>query len=120
MGFYLGVNEEPSSRLVFGYETKDGTKIEIFEERHSASWHLTVMRLGERVDSDLPVLVLYHAYSSSKMQSRCVKVVMFVIRVVRTSLTCLYHPSKTQGGTGDRLKEKGSSNASSGYWRGYH
>jgi hypothetical protein len=31
MGFYLGVNDERSLRLVLGYETKDGTKIEIFE-----------------------------------------------------------------------------------------
>ena len=63
MGFYLGVNEEPSSRLVLGYETEDGTKIEIFEERYSASWHLTVMRLGERSARTCQCLSYIHAYS---------------------------------------------------------
>jgi hypothetical protein len=63
MGSYLGVNEEPSMRLVLGYETKDGTKIEIFEERHSASWHLTVMRPGERSARTCQCLSYMHAYS---------------------------------------------------------
>jgi len=63
MGFYLGANEERSSRLVLGYETKDGTKIEIFEERHSASWHLTVMRAEERSARTCQCLSYMHAYS---------------------------------------------------------
>jgi hypothetical protein len=63
MGFYLGMNEERSSRLVLGYETKDGTKIEIFEERHSASWHLTVMRAGERSARTCQCISYIHAYS---------------------------------------------------------
>ena len=63
MGFYLGVNEERSLRLVLGYETKEGTTIEIFEERHSASWHLTVMRPGERSVRTCQCLSYMHAYS---------------------------------------------------------
>ena len=63
MGFYLGVNEERNLRLVLGYETKDGTKIQIFEERHSASWHLTVMTPGERSARTCQCLSYRHAYS---------------------------------------------------------
>ena len=63
MGFYLGMSEERSSRLVLGYETKDGTKIEIFEEGHSAAWHLTVLRSGERSARSCQCLSYMHAYS---------------------------------------------------------
>jgi hypothetical protein len=63
MGFYLGMNEERSTRLVLGYETRDGTKIEILEERHSASWHLTVMRPGERLARTCQCISYMHAYS---------------------------------------------------------
>jgi len=92
MGFYLGTNEERSSRLVLGYETKDGTKIEIFEERHSASWHLTVMRAGERSARTCQCLSYMHAYSLFQNAIEMCEVIMFLIKVVRTSLTRLCDP----------------------------
>jgi len=57
---------------------------------------------------------------SSRMQSRCVKVIIFAIKGIKTYLACAYHLKKVDGGMGDQPKGKNSSNASSGYWRSYH
>ena len=63
MGFYLGMSTGQDLRLVIGYETWDGTKIEVYEERSSACWHLTVMRPEERSIRECRCLSYKHAYT---------------------------------------------------------
>jgi hypothetical protein len=63
VGFYLGMGRDQELRLVIGYEAGDGTKIEIYEERPHACWHLTVLRPGERFPRECKCLSYKHAYT---------------------------------------------------------
>jgi len=63
MAYYLKTDHDYGFRLVLGYETRDGTRIEIYEERKFASWHLTVLRSGEEFARECRCLSYKHAYS---------------------------------------------------------
>ena len=61
--FYLKTDPKYGFRLVLGYETQDGTRVEIYEERRFASWHLTVLRSGEEFARECRCVSCKHAYS---------------------------------------------------------
>ena len=44
LGFYLGVTDDYESSLVLGYESQDGTRFEIYEEKSTVCWHLVLRR----------------------------------------------------------------------------
>ena len=44
LGFYLGVTDDYDSSLVLGYETQDGTRLEIYEEKTTVCWHFVLRR----------------------------------------------------------------------------
>jgi len=63
MGFYLGTCNNLELELVLGYRAEDGTKIEIYEEKSKACWHLAVLRPGQKSPKGCMCLSYKQAYS---------------------------------------------------------
>jgi hypothetical protein len=60
LGFYLGVTDDCDSSLVLGYESQDGTRFEIYEERSTVFWHF-ILRRYEVYTQDYNCLSYEHA-----------------------------------------------------------
>ena len=60
MGFYLGVTDDCDSSLVLGYQSRDGTRFEIYEERSTVFWHF-ILRRYEVYAQDYNCLSYEHA-----------------------------------------------------------